>query len=254
MASFLYRMPSGIPGAISRSQAPTNIEPNIILSTNPPTVYGVPVAVDASTGHVRPIGAGDTSALIYGFNVRPFPTQSGNTLGVSTPPTSGETDVLKLGYMTVKSTNGTPSKNGPVYVRVTANGALPNTAVGDVEAAADTPAPIGTPGTNTGNGTIGSLSATAATPAGNWRVVFTGATTFGVFDPSGFERANGTTGTAYTSSDGVSFTITAGATAFAAGDSFTIAVSQNTVKVPGAYFTGAADSNGNAEIAYNIGA
>lgn len=136
MASFLYRMPSGIPGAISRAQAPTNIEPNTILSTNPPTAYGVPVAVDASTGHVRPIGAGDTSALIYGFNVRPFPTQSGNTLGVSTPPTSGETDVMTMGYMTVKCNYGTPAKNGTVYVRIAANGA--NTIIGGIEASSDT--------------------------------------------------------------------------------------------------------------------
>ena len=129
-------MPSGIPGSISRSQAPLNVEPNIILSANPPAAYGVPVAIDASTGHVRPIGAGDTAGLIYGMTVRPFPTTSSNTMGVSTPPTSGEIDVMTMGYMSVKCNYGTPAKNGVVYVRIAANGA--NTIVGGIEATSDT--------------------------------------------------------------------------------------------------------------------
>ena len=137
--AILLRMASGVPGAVSRPGAPATIEPNVILTTNPPTVYGNPVAVDATTGHVRPIGAGDTTATVYGFLVRPFPAQSsGNVLGAATPPTSGACDVAKLGYMTVKVTNGTPSKNSAVYIRTVANVALPNTSVGDIEAASDT--------------------------------------------------------------------------------------------------------------------
>jgi hypothetical protein len=132
MPSFLYRMPSGIPGSISRPLSPFNVEPGVILATNPPTAYGVPLAVDATTGHFRPIGAGDTASLIYGLNVRAFPTQSGN----SPPPVSGGLDVMTLGYMSVKCNYGTPAKNGIVYVRIAANGA--NTIIGGIEATSDT--------------------------------------------------------------------------------------------------------------------
>ncbi|MEC4682371.1 MAG: hypothetical protein VST70_01635 [Nitrospirota bacterium] len=134
--AFTFRMPSGIPGSISRN-SDLPIEPNTISTTTPPTVYGNPVALDASQ-NMRPIAAGDTSASVYGFLVRPFPTNSGTQgLGVSTPPTSGTCSVLKMGYMNVAVTNGTPVKGGAVYIRTVVNVALPNTYIGDVEAAAD---------------------------------------------------------------------------------------------------------------------
>ena len=255
MTAFILRMPSGVPGALSRTGQAVAVEPGILLSGSAPPSYGVPVAIDPATGHVRGLQAGDVGSSVYAFLVRPFPTQGGDGqttgLGVSPPPSTGAVDLLKMGYMSVASTRGTASKNSAVYARVAANASYPSSPVGGIEAAGDTPTPVGTAGTNTGNGTIGSLSATAATIAGSWKVVFTGATTFGVFDPNGVERTNGTTGTAYTN-DGLSFTITAGATAFVANDSFTVAVTQNNVQVPDAYFTGAADSSGNAEIAFNI--
>ena len=141
MVAFVYRMPSGIPGALSRTGQAFIVEPGILLAGSVPPAYGLPVAVDASTGHMRAIKAGDTAASVYGILVRPFPTQGGdgtNTpLGSSPPPASGQCDVLKLGYISVAVANGTPAKNGTVYVRVAANGSLPNTAVGDIEAAAD---------------------------------------------------------------------------------------------------------------------
>ncbi len=141
MTAFVYRMPSGVPGALSRTGLALAVEPAVLLSGSAPAAYGLPVAVDAATGHVRAINAGDTAASVYGFLVRPFPTQGGDGqstgLGVSAPPTSGAVDVLKLGYMSVQVTNGTPSKGSTVYVRVAANAALPSTSVGDVEAAAD---------------------------------------------------------------------------------------------------------------------
>lgn len=254
MTAFVYRMPSGVPGALSRTGLALAVEQAILLSGSAPSAYGLPVAVDGATGHVRAIQAGDAAASVYGFLVRPFPTQGGDGqttgLGVSAPPTSGQVDVLKLGYMSVKVTNGTPAKNGPVYVRVTANGSLPNTAVGDVEASADTGV-TSAAGANTGNGTIGSLSATASALAGAYKITMLTATTFSVVDPNNNRLADGATGVAY-SAEGVGFTVTAGGTAFAAGDSFTVTVAQNTVAVPRAYFTGAADSSGNAEIAFNV--
>ncbi|ANN70908.1 head decoration protein [Bordetella bronchialis] len=76
---------------------------------------------------------------------------------------------------------------------------------------------------NTGNGTFGSITVGAAAKAGNYVLTATGATTFSVVDPEGNALPNVTVGTAY-SQGGLGFTITAGGTAFAAGDTFTIDV------------------------------
>lgn len=76
-------------------------------------------------------------------------------------------------------------------------------------------------GTNTGNGTFGAIApVTVPTLIGVYSLVFTSATAFTVTAPSG-ATANGTTGVAF-SALGIGFTITAGGTAFVAGDSFAI--------------------------------
>lgn len=76
-------------------------------------------------------------------------------------------------------------------------------------------------GTNTGNGTVGTLSATSAAANGVYSLVATSATVFSVTNPEGVAMPNATVGTAYSQS-GLAFTITAGGTAFVAGDSFTL--------------------------------
>jgi hypothetical protein len=76
---------------------------------------------------------------------------------------------------------------------------------------------------NTGNGTFGAITVGAAAKAGNYVLTATGATTFTAVDPDGTALPNVTVGTAY-SQGGLGFTITAGGTAFAAGDTFTIDV------------------------------
>lgn len=78
-------------------------------------------------------------------------------------------------------------------------------------------------GANTGNGTVAVASVTAATLLGTYNLVATSATTFSVTDPEGVALAVADTGTAYTA-EGLTFTITAGATAFAVGDSFALTV------------------------------
>lgn len=75
---------------------------------------------------------------------------------------------------------------------------------------------------NTGNGTISAVTAKSGTKSGTYVVEFTAATKFDVTDPEGFKVKSGTVGTAY--SDDLGFTITAGGTAFVAGDAFNIAV------------------------------
>ncbi len=75
---------------------------------------------------------------------------------------------------------------------------------------------------NTGNGTFGAITADPGSQAGKYTIVFTGATTFNVFDPRGALVGAGTPGVAFATQLG--FTITAGGTAFVAGDGFSITV------------------------------
>lgn len=138
MPAFTFRMPAGIPGMVNRAEVAT-IEAQVVMTTNPPTVYGVPVAIDATAKQIRPIGASDTAASLYGFIVRPWPTQ-GNSInepiGTATPPTSGLVNVLKRGYISVQLNGATAAaKNGSVFVRI-AN-ASAGKPIGGVEAAAD---------------------------------------------------------------------------------------------------------------------
>lgn len=170
MTSFLYRMPAGIPGAISRMQDLGKVEAQVFDATNLFTEYGLAGKISA-TGTFEPIASGDAISVVYGFLVRPYPTQDSplisDPLGSATPNTQQPANVLKSGYLNVKNYRGTAAKNGTVYVRVQ-----------------DTDA-TGYP--------LGSITADqdSTTPA-------------------------------------------------------------DTVALPGAYFTGEADSDGNAEIAYNI--
>lgn len=78
-------------------------------------------------------------------------------------------------------------------------------------------------GANTGTGTFGAIVAGTASRIGVYTVEFDDATHYIVTDPLGAEVGHGTTGVAF-SAGGLGFTITAGGTAFVAGDSFTIVV------------------------------
>jgi hypothetical protein len=86
-----------------------------------------------------------------------------------------------------------------------------------------TPTAAAKAGGNTGNGTISAVTnqGTGET-AGIYTVRFTSPTTFNVEKPNGDMIGQGSTGTAF--SDDVGFTITAGGTAFVAGDGFDITV------------------------------
>jgi len=131
--SFLYRMPAGIPGAISRGAGQATVEPQILNASLPFTAYGKFGKIAAEK--FVPIASGDAATDVYGLMVRPFPTTSSQDgLGTSTPPTSGVGDCLRRGYMSVLLNKGTAAKNTGVYVRVTAAGA---DVVGQIETAAD---------------------------------------------------------------------------------------------------------------------
>jgi hypothetical protein len=100
---------------------------------------------------------------------------------------------------------------------------LPGTVLGQVTTGAS--AAAAALGTNTGNGTFGAITPVAQpTMIGVYSIAFTGATTFVVTAPDG-ATSPGTTGVAF-SALGIVFTITAGGTAFVAGDSFTVTATQ----------------------------
>lgn len=87
-----------------------------------------------------------------------------------------------------------------------------------------------TAGMNTGNGTIGTLSVSGyAAKVGVYAVEFDDATHFIVSDPTAAEVGHGTTGVAF-KAGGLSFTITAGGTAFIPSDSFAITVAPGSGK------------------------
>lgn len=127
MVSFLYRMPAGVPGDVTRPSTSTT-EPQQIDAAAPPTKYGV--FVKLVSGKIRALASGDAASVIYGLLQRPFPTNSGNeAIGTATPPTSGLCDVVVRGYMTVKLALGTAAKGAGVFVVTTAGGTV---AVGDI--------------------------------------------------------------------------------------------------------------------------
>jgi len=77
---------------------------------------------------------------------------------------------------------------------------------------------------NTGNGTVGGLSIGTAAEVGAYALKATSATSFALTDPNGNTVGTVTAGTAFTSNQ-LALTVTAGATAFVAGDVFTLTVS-----------------------------
>lgn len=81
---------------------------------------------------------------------------------------------------------------------------------------------------NTGDGTIGSLSVGGSVQVGVYTAIATDATHFTVTDPEGNVVGTATVGSAFSTGNQVNFTITAGGTAFVAGDEFDLTVSDAT--------------------------
>lgn len=109
---------------------------------------------------------------------------------------------------------------------------------------------------NTGNGTLGSLSAGGMPVPGIYVLRATSATNFTVSGPDGSALPNATVATPYISAN-INFTLTAGGTAFAPGDEFTITVpaagyvlsvatAADGSEIPCAILVDAADASGGA--------
>lgn len=71
---------------------------------------------------------------------------------------------------------------------------------------------------NTGNGTLSGLATGGSTVPGDWQLVAHSATVFFLYNPEGIYSGKATVGNAFTGA--VHFTISAGSTPFAMGDSF----------------------------------
>lgn len=126
--AFQFRMGAGFPGDVNRTH-PASIEPMLVDGTSPPTSYGQACLLDATTQGIRPYAAGDQSNTVvstpYAALVRPYPYQPATatnygaaTLGAAVPPTSGNVDGLRAGYIMVQLNLGVtaPVKGGAVYV------------------------------------------------------------------------------------------------------------------------------------------
>jgi hypothetical protein len=123
-----FRMPAGIPGALSRDASQSTVEPAAFNSAAAFPRYGM-FGKTVSDKFV-PLASGDAATAITGVLVRPFPTQSSQDgMGTSTPPTSGVGDRLRRGYMSVLLALGTAAKDAQVYVVTTAGGTVN---VGDI--------------------------------------------------------------------------------------------------------------------------
>lgn len=100
---------------------------------------------------------------------------------------------------------------------------------------------------NTGNGTIAAGAVGDGAQIGTYRITFTTATDFAVTDPSGDTVGTGSVGTAF-NTGGVAFTITAGSTAFEAGDEGVVTIDPGS----GKYVPFDPTGSGGAEVAAGI--
>lgn len=100
--------------------------------------------------------------------------------------------------------------------------------------------------TNTGNGTFGTITVGAAASLGTYVLTMESATTFLLSNPAGMEIGHGSTGVAF-NVGGIGFTLTAGGTAFVAGDGFTITTSQSAA-ASGNYITSVATATDGSQV------
>jgi len=135
MTSFLYRAGAGVPGDVTRINN-TIIESATIDPDKAPTASGQAVTM-YTNGLLQYISSGATAADFFGILTRMAPSIAGDTgqaYESGTPNQDTTQGVVVRGYVNVLCRQGTPVRNGAVYMRVTA---APNKDVGDLEATAD---------------------------------------------------------------------------------------------------------------------
>jgi hypothetical protein len=116
----------GYPGALSRVHEGGNtLESKIVGEGTSAELYnGSPAALNTA-GEIVPIESAAIAGKMFGFVVRPYPSQGiGSITGEDEPLESATVaTVMRRGYMTVAVTAGTPAARGQVYVVTTAGGA-----------------------------------------------------------------------------------------------------------------------------------
>ena len=141
--AILYRMPAGIPGALSKGAGQATIETGIFAAANYPTAFGV--FVKYSSGKVAKLVGAEATTDVVGVLVRPYPTQytSSEALGTSTPDITKLANILKRGYIMVALGFGTAVKGAQAYACVNVAG---GNAVGDIGDNSDSDNCIAVPG------------------------------------------------------------------------------------------------------------
>lgn len=116
---YMYRMPAGIAGAVSRYHDLT-VEPVLLKSDTAFPAYGLAGKYDGD--YFVPLAEGDKADVIRGIYVRPYPTTE--TADFVRQVGKGKNfpgDALKRGYMTVAVADASAlKKGGKVFVRVKA--------------------------------------------------------------------------------------------------------------------------------------
>lgn len=118
--AYLTRMPSGFAGDVTR-KAEATVESGLMGAD---VAFGAPVKLDG-TGKLSPLSAAGDA--VYGFMVRPYPTQDAQATAGSIQ------DCMRRGYMAARLARGTAARGAAVHVRIAA---AEGKAVGDIEAAA----------------------------------------------------------------------------------------------------------------------
>lgn len=214
-----------------------------IVSEAPGTYSRDVVVWDNTAGAVDILVQAGVIFSVQAYGIPVVTPKAGNTGNGTFTAVSPNTQVTQLGAYIVtlltpttfsvaapdgsalaNGTVGTPYDDGVAF-KITAGGTAFAANDGFTITFANGVAPVvAAGGSNVGNGTLGSVNAVLAATAmlGNYQIVFTGATTFNVIAPDGRQLQPGITGTLY--EDELQFLVTAGGTAFVAGDSCLIGI------------------------------
>lgn len=137
---------------------------------------------------------------------------------------SVKTETRRAGDFILSEANGTRSRE-EITVNATAGKLSAGTLLAKITAANAAIATAG--GSNTGNGTMGTITVGNEAITGTYTLTITEAAAnagdFSVTDPNGSVIGTGTVGVAF-SAGGLAFTLADGSTDFAVGDTFSIAV------------------------------
>lgn len=126
----------GFAGNISRS-SDAIISNRLVKSSDSASVnFGDPVVLNSDNTFSK-FGAAGTAAAFAGIAVREIKQAADYYNQIPAYAPGQPCDVAERGNITVVCNVGTPTAGGDVYVRVTANGAIPAGVVGGFEAAAD---------------------------------------------------------------------------------------------------------------------